>query len=157
VDNEYPFDQTTLAYSDPALTGPTLSLGLLADEYPSPLSGNATGPDFLDAAGDSVVGYTSDAALQHAVPGDANPTYERVVPGPEDTMYLEYWFFYYDNPKTFFLAGKHEGDWEGIQIHVDSNGLPIGNAVYAQHGAGEKCDWTVVEKTPGGRPIVYVA
>lgn len=50
----------------------------------------------------------------------------------------------------------HEGDWEMIQVHLDSVGTPTG-ATYAQHNTGEYCTWNNVELSPTGRPVVYVA
>jgi hypothetical protein len=74
---------------------------------------------------------------------------------------LQYWFFYYDNPKTFgvgpFQYFEHEGDWEMIQVRLGSDdGIPL-NATYAQHEGAVNCSWILTEKTLWQRPIVYVA
>jgi probable HAF family extracellular repeat protein len=66
---------------------------------------------------------------------------------------LQYWFSYYYNSHPF---DDHEGDWEMIQVHLDVNGSPV-RAAYSQHNGGERCDWTHVQRTQSGRPIVYVA
>ena len=70
---------------------------------------------------------------------------------------LQYWFFYYNNPKSYtpLQLREHEGDWEMIQIRL-SNGAPI-DAVYAQHEYAERCSWNKVELNADGRPVVYVA
>jgi hypothetical protein len=73
--------------------------------------------------------------------------------------WLQYWFWLYYNPKNLFGFGKHEGDWEMIQIGLDDEGRPelVG---YAQHDSGEarkahKMKW--VDRDGGRHPVVYVA
>ena len=73
--------------------------------------------------------------------------------------WLQYWFWLYYNPKNLFGFGKHEGDWEMIQIGLDAAGKPelIG---YAQHNSGEsrkphQMEW--VERDGGRHPVVYVS
>jgi KaiC/GvpD/RAD55 family RecA-like ATPase len=66
---------------------------------------------------------------------------------------IQYWFFYAFNPGTL---NKHQGDWEMIQIVLDSTDKPQ-YAVYSQHHAGEKADWSDVEKVDNTHPNVYVA
>jgi hypothetical protein len=84
--------------------------------------------------------------------------YGRVIPIKENDKvtgaWLQYWFFYYynDYPR---VGGDHEGDWEMIQLKLDSNAVPV-FAVYSQHGHGTKCSWEKIQKVDG-RPIVYVA
>jgi hypothetical protein len=73
--------------------------------------------------------------------------------------WLQYWFWLYFNPKHLMGFGKHEGDWEMIQIGLGPDGEPelVG---YAQHESGEarkaeKVEW--VESDRGRHPVVYVA
>jgi hypothetical protein len=66
---------------------------------------------------------------------------------------VQYWFFYAYNPGTL---NQHQGDWEMIQIVMDSNETPL-YAVYSQHNAGQKADWDDVEKFDQTHPRVYVA
>jgi KaiC/GvpD/RAD55 family RecA-like ATPase len=66
---------------------------------------------------------------------------------------VQYWFFYAFNPGTL---NQHQGDWEMIQIVLDSTETPQ-YAVYSQHHAGEKAVWSDVEKVDGTHPRVYVA
>lgn len=68
--------------------------------------------------------------------------------------WLQYWFYYYNNPKNLGGLGKHEGDWEMIQVHLDSDERPD-RVTYAQHEFGEQRDWDQIE-TEGEHPIVYV-
>jgi hypothetical protein len=65
---------------------------------------------------------------------------------------IQYWFLYaYNNGPL----NNHQGDWEVIQIFLDSSGNPE-KALYSQHGSGENAPWADVEKQ-GNHPIVYVA
>jgi len=66
---------------------------------------------------------------------------------------VQYWFFYAFNPGTL---NQHQGDWEMIQIVLDSTETPQ-YAVYSQHHAGERADWKDVEKVDETHPRVYVA
>ena len=73
--------------------------------------------------------------------------------------WLQYWFWLYYNPKNLFGFGKHEGDWEMIQIGLGSDGEPELLA-YAQHDSGEarkatEGEW--VERDGGRHPVVYVS
>ena len=55
---------------------------------------------------------------------------------------VQYWFFYAFNPGTL---NQHQGDWEMIEIVLDSTETPL-YAVYSQHHAGERAEWKDVEK-----------
>jgi hypothetical protein len=73
--------------------------------------------------------------------------------------WLQYWFWLYYNPKNLFGFGKHEGDWEMIQLGLDEHG-EVEVATYAQHDGGEsrgrdEIEWT--EREGGPHPVVYVA
>jgi hypothetical protein len=73
--------------------------------------------------------------------------------------WLQYWFWLYYNPKNLFGFGKHEGDWEMIQLGLDERG-EVEVATYAQHDGGEsrgrdEIEWT--EREGGPHPVVYVA
>jgi len=66
---------------------------------------------------------------------------------------IQYWFFYAFNPGTL---NQHQGDWEMIEIVLDSTEAPQ-YAVYSQHHAGQRAEWNDVEKLDGTHPRVYVA
>ncbi len=66
---------------------------------------------------------------------------------------VQYWFFYAFNPGTL---NQHQGDWEMIEIVLDSTETPL-YAVYSQHHAGQRAEWKDVEKADGTHPRVYVA
>ncbi len=53
--------------------------------------------------------------------------------------WLQYWVFYYYNSFHEGPFGKHEADWEMIQIQVDANATPR-RAAYAQHDTGSLCN-----------------
>ncbi|MCW8802667.1 MAG: Vps62-related protein [Candidatus Bathyarchaeota archaeon] len=66
---------------------------------------------------------------------------------------VQYWFFYAYNPGSL---NQHQGDWEMIQVVLDSTETPV-YAVYSQHHSGEIADWVDVEKSDQTHPRVYVA
>jgi len=66
---------------------------------------------------------------------------------------VQYWFFYAFNPGSL---NQHQGDWEMIEIILDSNETPQ-FTVYSQHHAGQRAEWNDVEKVDGTHPEVYVA
>lgn len=95
--------------------------------------------------------------------GDRKPTvYARVATDPthRGKLAVEYWLFYTFNDST----GKHEGDWEKVQ--VDFNAATPEQALardpyrvdLSQHAGGEHSDWEdrrVARR--GTHPLVYVA
>lgn len=94
--------------------------------------------------------------------------------GPYDVIRrrvaLQYWFqYYYDD-----WANRHEGDWESITVLLQlgenvirnsqelseaelMDGMVVQEAGYAAHEDGYRRQWNDVQKTPDGRPIVYIA
>jgi hypothetical protein len=106
--------------------------------------------DRLDEAGDPV---------QAARRFQGNPAYrERVygrVKADGDRTWLQYWLWCYYNPKHLLGLGKHEGDWELVQVGLGADGTPE-VATYSQHEGGEAHDWEDV-KRQGDHPVVYVA
>ena len=68
-------------------------------------------------------------------------------------LVVQYWFFYAFNPGTL---NQHQGDWEMIQVVLDSSEIPQ-YVVYSQHHSGERAEWADVEKTDDTHPRVYVA
>ena len=88
-------------------------------------------------------------------PDYRNRAYGRVA-RHEGTRWLQYWFWLYHNPKNLFGWGKHEGDWEMIQIRLDADDRPA-SASYSQHEHGETRPWDDVRKHDGTHPVVYLA
>jgi hypothetical protein len=120
-------------------------------------------PAGLDQRRDDCLSMTPD------YPGDARRMewedehrgriYGRVVED-EGRTWLQYWFWLYYNPKNLFGFGKHEGDWEMVQVGLGAGGEPV-EATYAQHDTGEARRWNAseMEFAPDDpmRPVVYVA
>jgi len=66
---------------------------------------------------------------------------------------VQYWFFYAYNDHS---VNQHEGDWEMIEVILNTAGNPI-MAAYSQHFMGESANWSDVETTDNTHPNVYVA
>lgn len=152
-----------LANPDPFLIGRPdnaghLSLDLLGSFYPStePMrrAGDQAQPaDYISARGDADSGeYVPDNATMASRVGYGNHVYGRAALGDDGELWLQYWFFYYDNPVT---GDQHEGDWEMVQVGLNSSNQ-ADKAAYAQHDGGQLCQMSSVE-TSGGHPLVYVA
>jgi hypothetical protein len=111
--------------------------------------------DHLDAVGRR---YVADAQRMHADPRYADRVYGRAAREQSGAIWLQYWFFYYHNDKSFFGAGVHEGDWEMIQLRLGPDGQPTA-ATFAQHSEGEPFAWSDLElrdSADGQVPVVYV-
>jgi hypothetical protein len=70
-------------------------------------------------------------------------------------IWLEYWLWYYDNPKTFLGKGRHQGDWELVIVELDADERPQ-SVTCSQHNGGEARRWRSVE-TQDDHPVIYVA
>jgi|GEM_PF-3111731 len=132
---------------------PPLSLELLAS-YPEELEPRED--DCISMAPD-VLG---DARRMEGEERYAGRLYGRAVEDGART-WLQYWLWLYYNPKNLLGFGKHEGDWELIQIGLDAHGEPE-FAAYSQHASGEARPFAggeveVVERGEGRHPVVYVA
>lgn len=134
-----------------ATDGPALTLDFLAG-YPSDME--PQGADRLDEAADEL----ADARQLQANPDYADRVYGRVlVDGGR--KWLQYWLWLYYNPKHLLGFGRHEGDWELVQIALGALQEPE-LVTFAQHSAGENRAWSEVEhhSSPDGvHPVVYVA
>lgn len=120
----------------------------------------ADSDDFISATGDADdEQYDDDARAMGVQPGYPDVVFGRVVPAGFGRYWLQYWTFYYNNPRvlgaTNPFGGEHEGDWEMVQVGLGSD-LEPDRAVYAQHGDAQECDWLSVERS-GHKPVVYVA
>jgi subtilase family protein len=147
-----------LARSRPVGAGAALTLDLLAKDghgyYPG--GPDACKDDFVAARDGTMV---ADASRLRRRPGWHDVVFCRKAPGADGRSWLQYWFFYYDNTRHFLWIGRHQGDWEMIQIAVAGD-LPTPVCVtYAQHDGGERRDWEDVAKADeaGEVPVVYVA
>jgi len=130
--------------------GAQLDLGTLV-RYPGevgfrPGDHLAAGPELLQ-----------DAVRMQRDPGYPHCAYGRVLRGPGSRTWLQYWLWYYDNPKTFLGRGRHQGDWELVQVGLDGEEPAL--VTLSQHGSGETRAWSRVERALGApkRPLVFVA
>ncbi len=128
-----------------------LTLDLLAD-YPGELV--ATSDDRLDAAADEL------AAARHfqELTDYANRAYGRIASHGGYT-WLQYWLWFYYNPKHLLGAGRHEGDWELVQVGLGAGGTPE-LVTCSQHETGEARPWKRVRRYPhsdGEHPLICVA
>lgn len=104
--------------------------------------------------------YRDQARVLHQLPGYANHVYGHAVVDTAGDLWLQYWFFYFYNDYNligaFLHAGRHEGDWEMIQVRLRDEEPDL--AVFCQHAGATRRDWREVDLIPGTeRPIVYVA
>ena len=134
------------------------------DPEPGELGSLAPGLHRLDQVGCHASAPLADAACYAAAwaegsGGDA--VYGRVVRTGTQIV-LQYWLFYYDNPLllppapagTFWQS--HEGDWELVNVILDTAGEPE-QAAYSQHCSGQRKAWSGVDKVDGTHPVAYVA
>jgi hypothetical protein len=133
--------------------GPANTLALGWPKYSEGTSGRDG--DRLSIAGRDY--RTQYVALRKERPELRNKIVARAVRDPDsDQLWLQYWFWYfYNDYQLAFNVGRHEGDWEMIQLGLE-NEIPV-IAVYAQHDVAEKRPWDRVQKTgPNGEtPLVF--
>src|SRR3954451_13428584 len=114
-----------------------------------------------DLIGDTTRNYERNAKAMH----DKAPRYRDRVYGharkdSQGRLWLQYWLFYYYN--DFWLlgpmvtGGKHEGDWELVQIRLGPSEQPE-QVVYTQHKDAESKAWSDTPKEGANTPLVYVA
>jgi hypothetical protein len=120
--------------------------------YPDAAHTAVAAEDYIDVVGKE---YIAEAHAMHLLPGMANQVYGHTVRDREGALWLQYWFFYYYNDKALLGNGRHEGDWEMIQLRIGA-GVEPDVVTYAQHRRGERCAWEDVEKKEGA-PVVYSA
>jgi hypothetical protein len=153
-------DSEAVASADPDDTENSLPLDNLSLSY---LGGSALTDDVINMP-EFTIDEPTSALIDYLYmlsehPGEYdNKVYGRVVEDPEESgdRILQYWFYYYYNPKTFYTIGNHEGDWEWLQIRLDDSGNPT-DVTFSQHGAGETCDWGAVMKNASGQAVVWPA
>src|SRR4051812_35846444 len=147
------------AGSATATAGHGLSLAFLS--HPERYPGTDIVPAGTDTLGVPDKRYRTRAAALHAIAAYRNVVYGHVVVDDRGATWLQYWYFYYYNDYNLLgalvHAGRHEGDWEMVQVRLGADGRPD-LAVYAQHAEAQGRPWDQVETVPGTeRPVVYVA
>ena len=91
-------------------------------------------------------------------PGYGARVYGRVASDGGRT-WLQYWIWGYYNPKNLLGLGRHEGDWEMVQVGLAADGAPE-VVTCSQHNVGEARAWAEVERFESGdgvHPVIYVA
>jgi hypothetical protein len=80
--------------------------------------------------------------------------YTRTLPdGP--LVWEQFWLWYTYNPWNVGGVGKHEGDWEFVQIGYSDFRTPILMTCSQHHTGGKREYWTV--ELENESPVVYVA
>ena len=99
---------------------------------------------------------TSVRAFAGRVPGVEPGRPRPVVYGRRAGSWLQYWmlFEYNSHDRGLLRTGRHEGDWEMIQLRL-RRGRPV-QAVYAQHSGAESCGFRWAARG-GERPVVQLA
>lgn len=147
-------DGTMLACASPAPGAARLDLDYLG--APMYRDGRRALPgDYLDECGGS---HASDALAARRRDGCADVVYGRATRS-EGRLWLQYWLFYYYNDKGFLKVGRHEGDWEMVQVRIGDDGRPDA-VTFRQHGGGMRAAWPEVETEEtdqGEAPVVYCA
>ena len=144
--------KTVLAATSPEEGQPQLSLDFLADKrYAS-----GKGVRRTDLISRPKKDYLEAYRHLHPEQRYRNRVYGRAVDGRAQ-RWLQYWFFYFynDAPLKWIGYGRHEGDWEMVELRLGDDGTPD-LAVYAQHKEAGVREWVDVEKN-GDTPVVYVA
>lgn len=97
----------------------------------------------------SAYGHDQDLAT-------AGVAYGRIEPTKGEGLFLQYWLFYPDNP-CVLPPGRHDGDWELIQVKVerDGDGFAATQVTLAEHG--KPTTHPVDADRRGEGPVVFVA
>src|SRR4051812_28971552 len=112
-----------------------------------------------DLIGDTTRTYAKNAAALHKDPRYRDRAYGHARRDRDGRLWLQYWFFYYYNDFQLLgplvTGGKHEGDWELVQIRLGPSEQPE-QVVYSQHKSAESKAWAAARKA-GNTPLVHVA
>ena len=127
------------------------SSGAVVDSSPTPETlGSYTSPNlYLNHNLETFEAIASDYSFE--AESNGYHIYANVVSTDGSTV-IQYWLFYVFNNGPL---NDHQGDFEVIEIFLDSLGNPE-TALYSQHHAGQNAAWSEVEKADT-HPIVYVA
>jgi hypothetical protein len=115
-----------------------------------------------DVIGETTRDYAVHARALHADARYRDRIHGAVRRDAQGRRWLQYWCFYYYNDYQLagplLTGGKHEGDWEMVQIRLGAAEQPE-EAVYAQHKGAERRAWRDVATAQGApqTPLVYVA
>lgn len=155
VFTDSPTNSLKRANGAPIATPPKLSLEYLGRTT----YGDATKVLAGDVLGDGTRHYAANARAMHAkAPRYRDRVYGHAVADSKGRLWLQYWLFYYYNDYNLVGrlvgGGRHEGDWELVQIRLDGE-QPV-QVVYSQHKTAESRPWAAA-KHAQNTPLVYVA
>lgn len=111
-----------------------------------------------DEGASDYMNYTAHRAYYQAElsPEAAGPpivAYAHVVRDEDpDHVTIQYWLFYYYND----WFNKHEGDWEMVQVVLNTAGEPEW-VVLSQHHGGTRRSWSAAQIEGSTHPAVHVA
>ena len=140
------------------LTGPARADPLL-DRYRPTLAYDGHERDRATAV-DAIAPRLDDREaidLENERPGP-EVVYGRRVRDPDDgRTWLQYWLFFLTNTQDrgIVQTGRHEGDWEFLQLRLGANGR-ADLVTLAQHSWAEGCGYGEI-RTAEGAPLVFVA
>lgn len=134
---------------------PKLSLAFLGPH----VYGDGTKVLGADVIGDTTRNYARNAAALHRDPRYRDRVHGHARRDAQGRLWLQYWLFYYYNDfqllGPLLSGGKHEGDWELVQLRLNASEQPE-QVVFSQHQRAESKAWAAVKKA-GHSPVVHVA
>jgi hypothetical protein len=147
---------------DRAVPNPTGAQAKLALDFLAPATyADKSAVTDADTIADTDKEYAEEAKGFHLQSEYAHRVYGRAQRDSRNRLWLQYWYFYFYNEANRTAGfGKHEGDWEMVQILIEDDDETPDVAVYAQHDYADWRSWNGVEKAPDSgdaTPIVYSA
>ena len=148
-------DGALIAAAAPAAEEPRLDLDFLRGPiYPN---GQPASPgDYLDECGGT---HASDAMALRDREGYADLAYGRARHDRAGTLWLQYWFFFYYYDRGLLGIEQREGDWQMLQLRLDSEGVPDA-ATLARPTGAQRLDWEQLEREDteaGPVAVIYPA
>jgi hypothetical protein len=148
-------DGSLLAAARPTGEEPKLSVDFLRGPiYPN---GELAGAgDYLDECGGS---HASDAMALRDREGFADLTYGRARHDRDGGLWLQYWFFFYYCDRGLLGIEQREGDWQMVQLRLDSEGAPEA-ATLARPTGAQRLGWDQLEQEAtevGPVAVIYPA
>ncbi len=148
-------DGTLIAAAAPAGEEPRLDLDFLrAPTYPN--GEPASAGDYLDECGGN---HAGDAVALRDREGYADLTYGRARHDDDGALWLQYWFFFYYYDRALLGIEQREGDWQMMQLRLDSEDLPDA-ATLARPSGAQRLGWEQLEQqatAAGPVAVIYPA
>src|ERR1700754_4120287 len=113
-----------------------------------------------DVIGETTKDYAKRAAALHKNASYRDKAHAHARADRSGRLWLQYWLFYYYNDfqllGPLLSGGKHEGDWELVQIRLGPSEQPE-QIVVTQHRGAESKAWADAPKQGANTPLVYIA